>query len=97
MLAGNHLAMICHRVHLIEEALAALEGVERTALDRALSGVDRFKRKLATPNALLGRTISRPGQPSLGLTCRHPWSGRRGTAQSGRRKAFAGGTVLRNS
>jgi beta-N-acetylhexosaminidase len=49
MLAGNHLAMICHRIHLIKEALAALEGVERTALDRALSGVDRFKRKLAMP------------------------------------------------
>jgi beta-N-acetylhexosaminidase len=49
MLAGNHLAMICHRVHLIKEALAALEGVERAALDRALSGVDRFKRKLAAP------------------------------------------------
>jgi beta-N-acetylhexosaminidase len=49
MLAGNHLAMICHRVHLVKEALAALEGVERAALDRALSGVDRFKRKLATP------------------------------------------------
>ena len=49
MLAGNHLAMICHRVHLIKEARAALEGVERIALDRALSGVDRFKRKLASP------------------------------------------------
>jgi beta-N-acetylhexosaminidase len=49
MLAGNHLAMICHRVHLIKEALAALEGVERSALDRALSEVDRFKRKLAVP------------------------------------------------
>ncbi len=49
VLAGNHLAMICHRVHLIEEARAVLETVERSALDRALAGVDRFKRKLAAP------------------------------------------------
>ncbi len=49
MLAGNHLAMICHRVHLIEEARAAFEGVARGALDRALAGVDRFKRQMAVP------------------------------------------------
>jgi beta-N-acetylhexosaminidase len=49
MLAGNHLAMICHRVHLVEEARAVLEEVERSALDRALVGVDRFKRKMAAP------------------------------------------------
>ena len=49
MLAGNHLAMICHRVHLIEDACAALEKVEQPALDRALAGVDRFKRKMAAP------------------------------------------------
>jgi beta-N-acetylhexosaminidase len=49
MLAGNHLAMICHRVHMIEDARAALEKVEQTVLDRALSGVDRFKRKMAAP------------------------------------------------
>ena len=49
MLAGNHLAMICHRVHLIEDACAALEKVEQAVLDRALAGVDRFKRKMAAP------------------------------------------------
>ena len=49
ILAGNHLAMICHRVHLIEEARGAFEKVERAALDRALAGVDRFKRKMAAP------------------------------------------------
>lgn len=49
ILAGNHLAMICHRVHLIEEACAALETVEYTALDHALARVDRFKRKMAAP------------------------------------------------
>jgi len=49
MLAGNHLAMICHRVHLIKEARAALEKVDRVALDRALAGLDRFKRRIAVP------------------------------------------------
>lgn len=49
ILAGNDLAMICHRVHLIEEALAALERVERVALDRALASVERFKRTMAAP------------------------------------------------
>jgi beta-N-acetylhexosaminidase len=47
--AGNHLAMICHRIHLAEEALAALEKVKPAALDQALAGVSRFKPKLAAP------------------------------------------------
>jgi len=50
MLAGNDLAMICHRVHLIEEARAALERVARADLDRALAGVEHFKRNMAAPN-----------------------------------------------
>ncbi|HZC59545.1 MAG TPA: glycoside hydrolase family 3 N-terminal domain-containing protein [Chthoniobacterales bacterium] len=49
MRAGNHLAMICHRVHLVEDALTALLTVDSTALDCALAGVDRFKRKMALP------------------------------------------------
>jgi beta-N-acetylhexosaminidase len=49
ILAGNDLAMICHRVQLIDEAHTALETVDRAALDRALAGVDRFKRKMAAP------------------------------------------------
>jgi beta-N-acetylhexosaminidase len=47
--AGNHLAMICHRIHLAEEALAALEQVKPAALDQALVGVSRFKPRLAAP------------------------------------------------
>jgi beta-N-acetylhexosaminidase len=47
--AGNHLAMICHRVHLIEEACEALKTVEHAVLDHALAGVERFKRKMAAP------------------------------------------------
>src|ERR1700751_495379 len=49
MRAGNHLAMICHRVHLVEDALTALHTVDSAALDRALAGVDRFKRKMTPP------------------------------------------------
>jgi beta-N-acetylhexosaminidase len=49
MLAGNHLAMICHRVHLIGDAVAALQKVDPAMLERALAGVDRFKRKMAAP------------------------------------------------
>jgi beta-N-acetylhexosaminidase len=49
MLAGNHLSMICHRIHLIEEARAALEKAERAALGRALAAVDRFKQKMVAP------------------------------------------------
>jgi beta-N-acetylhexosaminidase len=48
--AGNHLAMICHRIHLAEEALAALEKVKSAALDHALAGIARFKPKLAVPD-----------------------------------------------
>jgi beta-N-acetylhexosaminidase len=47
--AGNHLAMICHRIHLAEEALEALEKVKPAALDQALAGISRFKPKLAAP------------------------------------------------
>jgi beta-N-acetylhexosaminidase len=49
MLAGNDLAMICHRVQLIVEARSALEKVDRATLDRALAGVDRFKGRMAAP------------------------------------------------
>jgi beta-N-acetylhexosaminidase len=49
MLAGNHLAMICHRVHLIAEARSALEKADRAALDNAVAAVNRFKGKLASP------------------------------------------------
>jgi beta-N-acetylhexosaminidase len=49
MRAGNHLAMICHRVHLVEDALTALHSIDSAALDRALAGVDRFKRKMTPP------------------------------------------------
>ncbi len=48
--AGNDLAMICHRVNVVEEALGHLEKVPRAELDRALENVAAFKKKLAPPD-----------------------------------------------
>jgi len=47
--AGNDVAMICHRVEMVEKAHAFLGGVPRADLDRALANVATFKRKLAPP------------------------------------------------
>ena len=49
--AGNDLAMICHRVNVVEEALGHLEKVPRADLDRALASVAAFKKKLAPADA----------------------------------------------
>ena len=48
--AGNDLAMICHRVPMIEEALGYLEKVPVEELDRALNQIGKFKSQLAAPN-----------------------------------------------
>ncbi len=47
--AGNDLAMICHRVPAIEEALGYLENLPADQLETALSNVARFKARLAPP------------------------------------------------
>ncbi len=44
--AGNDLAMICHRVECVEQALGFLEGVPRVELDRALGNVEAFKARM---------------------------------------------------
>jgi beta-N-acetylhexosaminidase len=43
IVVGNHLAMICHRTELTEEALSALQRVPSARLDRALAAIHRFK------------------------------------------------------
>ena len=48
--AGNDLAMICHRVEMVERAHGFLSGVPRAELDRALANVATFKTKLAPPD-----------------------------------------------
>jgi beta-N-acetylhexosaminidase len=47
--AGNDIAMICHRVEMVEKAHGFLGKVPRPDLDRALASVAAFKRKLAPP------------------------------------------------
>jgi beta-N-acetylhexosaminidase len=44
--AGNDVAMICHRVEMVERAQGFLAGVPRTDLDRALASVAAFKARL---------------------------------------------------
>jgi beta-N-acetylhexosaminidase len=47
--AGNDVAMICHRVEVVEQALGFLQSVPRADLDRALANVAVCKTKLAPP------------------------------------------------
>jgi beta-N-acetylhexosaminidase len=47
--AGNDMAMICHRVNVVEEALGYLEKVPHAALDRALANVAACKATLSPP------------------------------------------------
>jgi beta-N-acetylhexosaminidase len=48
--AGNDLLMICHRVEMAAEALAAIDGLPAEKLDPALARVATFKTKLAPPS-----------------------------------------------
>jgi beta-N-acetylhexosaminidase len=48
--AGNDLAMICHRVEMVEKAHAALDTVPRADLDRALASMAAFKARLTPPD-----------------------------------------------
>jgi len=48
--AGNDLAMICHRVEMVERAFHFLEGAPRAELDRALASVAAFKETLVPPD-----------------------------------------------
>lgn len=48
--AGNDLAMICHRVECVEQALGFLENVPAPELDRALASVAAFKSRMVPPD-----------------------------------------------
>jgi len=48
--AGNHLAMICHRVSEIETAYGVIEKLPRGQVDHALASLSRFKKNLAPPH-----------------------------------------------
>ncbi|MDQ6623560.1 MAG: glycosyl hydrolase [Verrucomicrobiota bacterium] len=47
--AGNDLAMICHRIDAIAEALATMEELPEKVLRPALESVARFKKQVAPP------------------------------------------------
>ncbi len=47
--AGNDLAMICHRLPVVEQAHQILGTLPAEQIDRALASVARFKEKLAPP------------------------------------------------
>lgn len=47
--AGNDLAMICHRVNVVEEAHGHLARVPEAELERALANVAAFKARMAPP------------------------------------------------
>jgi len=48
--AGNDLAMICHRIPAIEEALGYIEKLPTNELDRALSNIARLKENFTAPD-----------------------------------------------
>ncbi len=50
MTAGNDIAMICHRVECVEEALKHMHQVPATDLERALQNVARFKARMVPPD-----------------------------------------------
>jgi beta-N-acetylhexosaminidase len=49
MAAGNDLVMICHRIPEVANVQRILGGLPREQIDRALSSVARFKKKIAPP------------------------------------------------
>lgn len=49
ILAGNDMAMICHRVEMAEEARGHLAQLPETVLDRAHERIDKLKSRLAAP------------------------------------------------
>jgi beta-N-acetylhexosaminidase len=48
--AGNELAMICHRIEKVREALSILEGLPTPLLDARLASLAEFKKRLAPPD-----------------------------------------------
>jgi beta-N-acetylhexosaminidase len=56
--AGNDLAMICHRIPTIKDALGFISKIPTKDVDRALANVARFKSKLAPPNEFSESTFA---------------------------------------
>ena len=50
ILAGNDLAMICHRVEMVEEAKTHLAKLPEPVVDDALRRIERLKKRMAVPH-----------------------------------------------
>ena len=91
--AGNDLAMICHRVEMVERAHGFLAGVPRVELDRALANVAAFKQRLAPPDPWSEAEFRRRDAEVCDLRVATLGAARRRT-QPGGRQTFAGRAVL---
>ena len=65
--AGNDLAMICHRVPAIEEALGVISKIPMENVDRALENITQFKSRLAPPNEFSEATFAALNDEIWGL------------------------------
>ncbi len=65
--AGNDMAMICHRIHVLEEAFKALEKVESAELDRALASIEQCRARLSPPDAFSVEEFQRRDAEVWGL------------------------------
>ena len=50
MMAGNDMAMICHRIDAFDEAHRVLSELPRAEVDRALENIGRFKDEMSPPH-----------------------------------------------
>ena len=57
--AGNDLAMICHRIDKLGEALKVIQQLPHSDIDRALESVHRFKTRMAEPDRFSEETFRR--------------------------------------
>jgi len=58
IMAGNDIAMMCHRVDAFDEAYSVLARLPRHELDRALENVDRFKNGMSPPHEFSERAFN---------------------------------------
>ena len=93
--AGNDLAMICHRVPAIEEAVGYLEELPVDQLERALENIARCKAKLAAPEEFSESVLRVVKRRDLESAGRRPGRRARRGAQRRRRKTLAGRKLLK--
>ncbi|MEM8952858.1 MAG: glycoside hydrolase family 3 N-terminal domain-containing protein [Verrucomicrobiota bacterium] len=55
--AGNDVAMICHRVDMVEDAKSTIASLPEQTIDRALQSIERTKRRLPKPSRFSHETF----------------------------------------